>query len=378
MTYHHSGEVDPFLLEDALLMESPWFGWCRGMRRDRDTRGPVSLGHLPKDALDARGDTRAIGGAFQDAGAHARVGNALTNLSNEYLDHRLGPTHDGAWAAKVKEHRHVVVGVDAGCHDDVDFGHHIGDRLDPRYVAAQSDDSQVDQRVDAFALELSQFGDGTGSLGRLVPLLGRLLDVGAEHDDVLVHQGGPQSRPVNRPLDGVDLGHRTPSRPRGKNRGGAGERSGAGLASPSCSLARLSQEGHSGSCGGAETEMFGWRRSPQRRSLSMPRPSEPPSPESRARTNVRLRRLTRCAVIAATGASALVGVVVAKEVPGGSSNTSSTNGTPAAVTPTTSGTSATSTTSRSSSTASAKGSNTTNAPTTTTTVPTVTSGGTSR
>ena len=53
-----------------------------------------------------------------------------------------------------------------------------------------------------------------------------------------------------------------------------------------------------------------------------------------ARANVRLRRVTRSAVIAATGASALVGVVVAKEVPGGSGNTSSTKGTPAAVTPT--------------------------------------------
>ncbi len=35
---------------------------------------------------------------------------------------------------------------------------------------------------------------------------------------------------------------------------------------------------------------------------------------------VRLRRLTRCAVLTSTGATALIGVIVAKEHPGGSSS----------------------------------------------------------
>ena len=44
----------------------------------------------------------------------------------------------------------------------------------------------------------------------------------------------------------------------------------------------------------------------------MSRPPEPHSPESRARAQSRLRGLTRGAVLAATGATAVIAVVVAR------------------------------------------------------------------
>ncbi len=108
------------------------------------------------------------------------------------------------------------------------------------------------------------------------------------------------------------------------------------------------------------------------------------SPEARERANMRLRRLTRSAVIAATGATALIGVVVAKEHPGASSGASPKGTTPAlppttsttTSPPTTTPTTATPTTSTPTTPATSGGSSTpatvptTLAPTTTTTTPT--------
>jgi hypothetical protein len=92
------------------------------------------------------------------------------------------------------------------------------------------------------------------------------------------------------------------------------------------------------------------------------------SPEGRERADVRLRRLTRSAVLLATGATAVIGVVVAKEHPGASAATSTSNepSTTPTTTPTTSPASG--------------GTSTpvTQAPTTTTSPPVVNSGGTGR
>jgi hypothetical protein len=94
----------------------------------------------------------------------------------------------------------------------------------------------------------------------------------------------------------------------------------------------------------------------------MKRPNQDNSPESRERANVRLRRLTRSAILATAGATALIGVIVAKEHPGASSGDSATGTTPSQ-NPTTSVPTSTSNSSP---------------PTTTTRRPVVTSGGTSR
>lgn len=104
----------------------------------------------------------------------------------------------------------------------------------------------------------------------------------------------------------------------------------------------------------------------------MPPPLEPPSPDTRARAQVRLRRLTRAAVVGATGATALIAVAVAREHPG-------STGAPGTRSASAGGGAASAATSTRTSTRTSSGRTTaTTAPTTTTTVPTVTSGGTSR
>jgi cytoskeletal protein RodZ len=106
----------------------------------------------------------------------------------------------------------------------------------------------------------------------------------------------------------------------------------------------------------------------------MTHPNEYNTPEARQRATVRIRRLTRTAVLAAAGATALIGVFVAKEHPGASSADRATG-----TNPTTSSTNTTTSTSTTTGTSSGSGtSSTTTHPTTTTTQPVVTSGGTSR
>ena len=108
---------------------------------------------------------------------------------------------------------------------------------------------------------------------------------------------------------------------------------------------------------------------------TMKRHNDPPSPESRARATVRLRRLTRAASVAAVSATALIGLAVAKDHPG-SANATTTKSTTAS---TTTGSGANSTSSSATSSSSIGTTTpTTTAPTTTTTAPKVTSGGTSR
>ena len=129
----------------------------------------------------------------------AGLADALADLADEDVDHRLGPAENGPRTLEVEVHRDFVVGVDTGGHDDVDLRHLFGDGRHPRDVATQSDHGEVDQRVDPVVLELAQLRHGAGLLGRLVPLLRRLLDLGAQHEDVLVHQGAPEvtsRRPV--------------------------------------------------------------------------------------------------------------------------------------------------------------------------------------
>jgi hypothetical protein len=98
----------------------------------------------------------------------------------------------------------------------------------------------------------------------------------------------------------------------------------------------------------------------------MTAPPPAPSPESRHRADARLRRLTRSVVLAAAGATALLGVVVAKEHPGAAPAPGSTPVPPTTTpAPTPSSGTVTSTPRPT-------------APTTTTTRPVVTSGGTGR
>ena len=82
--------------------------------------------------------------------------------------------------------------------------------FDAGNVATQSDHRQVDERVDPLPLELPQLGHGTCLLRLFVPLVGGLLDLGAQDEDVLVHEGPSQCLSLHRPSHGVDLGHPPP------------------------------------------------------------------------------------------------------------------------------------------------------------------------
>jgi hypothetical protein len=103
----------------------------------------------------------------------------------------------------------------------------------------------------------------------------------------------------------------------------------------------------------------------------------PNAPRQRERTTSRLRWLSRGVVVAATGATVAIGVVVAHEHSGArGANTAGTNGSTGSgsVTTTTPGSSASTNTGSSSGTSSGVSS----APSTSNATPSVTSGGTSR
>ena len=102
-----------------------------------------------------------------------------------------------------------------------------------------------------WALSSRSFAHGSVLLRRLVPLVRRLLDLGAQHEDVLVHQGASEPGPVDRSPHGVDLGHRLPL-PVSKRPEDAGRIVAAGAA--------MSQRLHSGFCVSVESGMFGWSR----------------------------------------------------------------------------------------------------------------------
>ena len=172
----------------------------------------------------------------------------------EEVHHWLGPPEDGARPAEVEVHRYLVVGVDPGCHDDVDVGDLLGDRRDTGDVPSQADHREVDQGADPVGLELLQFGHGTRLLGGFVPFCCGLLDLGAQHEDVLVHEGLAEEAAVHRSSHRVDLGHRHPLPTRRWAR--------AGIVVVAADTRRgwrgtMSQQAHSGPCEGIEAQMVG-------------------------------------------------------------------------------------------------------------------------
>ena len=110
-----------------------------------------------------------VGGALEDRRLDAGVGDAVLDVADEHLDHGLGSTEWCAGPEVVEVHRHVVVGVQAGGDDDVQLGGR-GDARDARKVAAQPDDGEVDDGVDAAGLEFVQPDDRVGfALGAVAP-----------------------------------------------------------------------------------------------------------------------------------------------------------------------------------------------------------------
>lgn len=102
------------------------------------------------------------------------------------------------------------------------------------------------------------------------------------------------------------------------------------------------------------------------------------TPESRESARSRLRNLTRGAVLAATGAAAVIGIVVANDHPGagGTTRTTGSSGSTTAGTATSSGSSSAGTTGTTGNTGATT--TTTTTPTVSSSTPSVTSGGTSQ
>jgi hypothetical protein len=205
-----SGQVDALFLEDALLLQTPGFGGCRGVRGDGHAGGPVRLRHRSEDPFHAGRDAGAIRRTFQDAGPYTGLADSFADFADEDLEHRLGPSENGPWALKVKEHRDFVVRVHPGGHDDVDLRDLVRNGGNARDVTAQPDDGEIDQCVDPVGLEVAQLRHGPGLFCCFVPLVARLLYFGAQHEDVLVHQCASESTSVDRASHSVDLAHRLP------------------------------------------------------------------------------------------------------------------------------------------------------------------------
>jgi hypothetical protein len=101
-------------------------------------------------------------------------------------------------------------------------------------------------------------------------------------------------------------------------------------------------------------------------------PVQPSTPAERDRAKARLRGVTRGVIVAATGATAAIGIVVSHDHPGASAV-----GTKATGSTSSSGSASSDTSGSNSTTTTAGSSSSTSAPTTSSTSPTVTSGGTS-
>ena len=167
----------------------------------------MGLGNGAQHPFHSGRDARLVRGALEDRRLDVGVGDALSDVTHEHVDHHLGPLEDRARAAEVEVVRHVVVRVEPGRGDDVDVDLLV-DLLDPRDVAPEPDDGEVDDGVDALRLEVSEASDGVVDALLLVPAL-RIVghDLGAQDEHMLVHEHAAEARGVDGTANGLDGGH---------------------------------------------------------------------------------------------------------------------------------------------------------------------------
>ncbi len=137
-------------------------------------------------------------------GLDAGVGDALLDVADEHVGHDLRPAKFRARAQVVETERDVVVGVQAGRDDDVQFGGR-GDAGDARDVAAQPDHGEVDDGVHAAGLQLVEPSDGIGHPLLLVTPCFRIVqrDLGGHDEHVLVHERDADISGIDRSLSGI-------------------------------------------------------------------------------------------------------------------------------------------------------------------------------
>ena len=88
VTDDHPAQVDAFFFEDALLFESPPQPRV-GVGGDRHPGPLVRLGDRAQHSLHTGGDARFVGGALEDPGLDAGVGDALLDVADEHVGHDL-------------------------------------------------------------------------------------------------------------------------------------------------------------------------------------------------------------------------------------------------------------------------------------------------
>ena len=175
-----------------------------GVRGDRHPGALMRLGDRAQHPLDTRGDAGLVGGALEDAGLDAGVGDSLLDVADEHVGHDLRAAQHPAGALVVEAEWNVVVGVQASRHDDVQVGGR-GDTGDARDVAAQSDHGEVDDGVDAARLQFVEPIDGIGHPFVFVSPCLRVVhrDLGGHDEHVFVHERDAEISGIDRSLSGI-------------------------------------------------------------------------------------------------------------------------------------------------------------------------------
>jgi hypothetical protein len=174
------------------------------------TVGPRHRAHDPGDPV---GHALMVDRALQKCGLHPGAGDALGDVADEHVHHRVRHLHTrGRRQGRTpvgEEEGHLVVGVTARCGDDVQLRHLLRDAPDARDVAAQAHDGGIGDAPNALGREGFELADGIGHPVVLTAPLDRvvLLHVGVEDEDVLVHVGPPEVGGVDRAQDGLDGTH---------------------------------------------------------------------------------------------------------------------------------------------------------------------------
>jgi hypothetical protein len=194
------------------------------MHGDRSSSVAVRPGHGPHDPGHPVSHALMIDGALEEGGLDPCVRDALGDVADEHVHHRIGhfraQRRRKSRAPVVEEERHLVVGVATGGGNDVQPRYLLGDALNAGYVSTQAHDRWVGDAANPLGSECLELADSVGYAVVLTAPLGRvvLLHVGAEDEDVLVHVGPPKVGGVDRTPDGLNGCH-FPAPPSGRLRG---------------------------------------------------------------------------------------------------------------------------------------------------------------
>ncbi|SKY13463.1 Uncharacterised protein [Mycobacteroides abscessus subsp. abscessus] len=181
------GQIDALLAQHALRDEAR-AGVRVGVHGDRSAGLNVCLADGPHHAFDAGRQSLLLDGALEERGLHVGVGDSLGEVTDKEVHQRLVDVEEQPGAGVVELEGNVVVGVEAGCHHDVQVDL-VGDLLDAGDVAAETEHRRVEDGVDTETLELAQIAHRVGDLAILVPVVLIVLSVLlAEDEDVLVDE----------------------------------------------------------------------------------------------------------------------------------------------------------------------------------------------